>query len=80
MKANVRGKSVYSPTSTRKKSMKRYTSKKVNDNNMSDFHIDKNALRQMSLNLKKLHDDIFTNKTVPSTLKPVAAYSYINPL
>jgi hypothetical protein len=80
MKVNTRGKSLYSPTSTRKKSMKRYTSKKVNDNNMGDYHIDKNALRQMSLNLKKLHDDIFTNKSVPSSLKPVVACPYLNPL
>ena len=60
--------------------MKRYTSKKVNDNNIGDFHIDKNALRQMSLNLKKLHDDIFTNKSVSSALKPVVAYPFLNPL
>ena len=47
---------------------------------MGDFHIDKNALRQMSLNLKKLHDDIFTNKSVSSALKPVVAYPFLNPL
>ena len=72
-----RGKSLYSPTSTRKKSLKRYTAKKASSGNIDEFYIDKNALRQMSLNLKKLHDDIIiTAKPDSSTQKLVRAYAF----
>lgn len=53
---------VFSPTSSRPKSHKRYTSKKVSASNIAEYHIDKGALRKMSQNLKRLHDDIVNKK------------------
>ena len=50
----------------------KYSLKKNENIVQNDYHIDKNALKQMSLNFKNLHDDLMQIKFVTPSAAAVA--------